>query len=358
MKVTPYKVEGEVNYNKVVKEFGATLIDSKLKNKMKGVRLVDKEIFFAHRDLDKIVKGKFAIVSGRGPSEKMTIAHLFMFKFVKEMQDKFGCRVFIPFSDDEKFLFKPGLKFEESKKLAYDNLLDILALGFDPKKTEIIADFENMNQELYNLAVRCSKTITYSTVKAAFGFKDDKNIGIGFYPAMQAAHILYPTVKYKIPTLVVIGIDQDVFVKLSRDVAYKLRLDKPGDILSKFLPSLSGGSKMSASDPNSAIYTTDSMKDIEKKIKRAFSGGQKTIDEHRKKGGNPDVDVCYKYLDLFFEEDEKKLKEIYDDYKSGKLLTGELKAYTIEKVQKFLKEHQKNREKAKKLVGKYIDTTI
>jgi tryptophanyl-tRNA synthetase len=358
MKVTPYKVEGEVNYNKVVKEFGATLIDSKLKSKLKGVRLVDKEIFFAHRDLDKIVKGKFAIVSGRGPSEKMTIAHLFMFKFVKEMQDKFGCRVFIPFSDDEKFLFKPDLKFEESKKLAYDNLLDILALGFDPKKTEIIADFENMNQELYNLAVRCSKTITYSTVKAAFGFKDDKNVGIGFYPAIQAAHILYPTVKYKIPTLVVIGIDQDVFVKLSRDVAYKLRLNKPGDILSKFLPSLSGGSKMSASDPNSAIYTTDSMKDIEKKIKRAFSGGQKTIDEHRKKGGNPDVDVCYKYLDLFFEEDEKKLKKIYDDYKSGKLLTGELKAYTTEKVQKFLKEHQKNREKAKKLVDKYIDTTI
>jgi tryptophanyl-tRNA synthetase len=274
------------------------------------------------------------------------------------MQDKFGCRVFIPFSDDEKFLFKPDLKFEESKKLAYDNLLDILALGFDPKKTEIIADFENMNQELYNLAVRCSKTITYSTVKAAFGFKDDKNVGIGFYPAIQAAHILYPTVKYKIPTLVVIGIDQDVFVKLSRDVAYKLRLNKPGDILSKFLPSLSGGSKMSASDPNSAIYTTDSMKDIEKKIKRAFSGGQKTIDEHRKKGGNPDVDVCYKYLDLFFEEDEKKLKKIYDDYKSGKLLTGELKAYTTEKVQKFLKEHQKNREKAKKLVDKYIDTTI
>ena len=58
MKVTPYKVEGEVNYNKVVKEFGATLIDSKLKSKLKGVRLVDKEIFFAHRDLDKIVKSE------------------------------------------------------------------------------------------------------------------------------------------------------------------------------------------------------------------------------------------------------------------------------------------------------------
>lgn len=354
MKVTPYEVKGEVNYDKVVKEFGATLIESKLKDKLKGIRLVDKNIFFAHRDLDKILKKDFAIVSGRGPSQKMTLAHLFIFKFVKEMQDKFGCRVFIPFSDDEKFLFNQKLNFEDSRKFAYDNLLDIIALGFDPKKTEIIVDFENMDQELYNLAIKCSKTITNSTVKSAFGFKDSKNVGINFYPAMQAAHILYPTVKYNIPSLVVVGIDQDVFIKLSRDVAHKLKLNKPGDILSKFLPSLSGKSKMSASDPNSAIYTTDSMKDIEKKIKKAFSGGRDTVEEHRKKGGDPDIDVCCQYLNLFLENDEKKLKEIYDNYKSGELLTGELKKYTIEKLQKFLKEHQKNREKAKSQIKKFL----
>ena len=50
------------------------------------------------------------------------------------------------------------------------------------------------------------------------------------------------------------------------DFYHKLKLTKPGDILSKFLPSLSGKSKMSASDPNSAVYTTDSMEDIERKI--------------------------------------------------------------------------------------------
>jgi len=270
------------------------------------------------------------------------------------MQDKFGCRVFIPFSDDEKFLFNKNLSFEDSKKFAYDNLLDILALGFDPKKTEIIIDFENMNQELYNLAVTCSKTITNSTVKSAFGFKNSSNIGINFYPAMQAAHILYPTVKYHVPSLVVVGADQDVFIKLSRDVAHKLRLPKPGDILSKFLPSLSGKSKMSSSDPNSAIYTTDSMKDIEKKIKKAFSGGRDTVDEHREKGGNPDVDVCYQYLNLFLEEDNAKLGKIYKDYKSGSLLSGDLKKYTIDKLQKFLKQHQKNREKAKSQVKKFV----
>jgi tryptophanyl-tRNA synthetase len=354
MEITPYKVEGKVDYEKVIKKFGASKIDSNLKSKFKNLNLIKRDFFFAHRDLDKIIKKPFAIVSGRGPSEKMTLAHLQIFKFVKDMQDKFGCRVFIPISDDEKFLFNSKLELEKAKKLAYENALDIIALGFDPKKTEIIIDFENMNQELYNLAIQCSKKITFSTVKSAFGFDNNRNIGIGFYPAMQTAHILYPTAKYNIPSLVVIGADQDVFVKLSRDVAHKLNLHKPGDILSKFIPSLTGGSKMSSSDPKSAIYTDDSMKDIEKKMKSAFSGGKETIKEHRKHGGNPDIDISYLYLKLFLEDDEKKLNEIYKTYKSGAMLTSELKEYTIKKLQSFLKTHQKNRESSKKIAHKFI----
>ena len=57
---------------------------------------------------------------------------------------------------------------------------------------------------------------------------------------------------------------------------------------------------------------------------------------------------------MFFEPDDKKLKKIYDDYKSGKMLTGELKAYTIEKINELLKEHQEKREKARKEVEKFL----
>ena len=354
MKITPYSVEGEINYDKVVKEFGASLIGSKLKNKLEGLKLIDREYFFAHRDLDRITGKKFAIVSGRGPSAHMHLAHLMLFKFVKEMQDKFGCYVFIPFSDDEKFLFNSNLSMDESMELAKENALDILALGFDPKKTEIVFDFQNMNQDLYNLSIKCSKAMTYGTVKAALGLSNDKNIGVSFYPAIQAAHILYPTYKYNLPSLVLIGIDQDVFVKLSRDTAYKLKLTKPGCLLSKFMPSLKGFGKMSASDEFSAVYTSDSDEIIKKKFKRAFSGGQETIEEHRKKGGNPDIDVAFLYLKYFVQEDDNKLAEIYRKYKSGEMLTGELKDYTINKILDFMCEFRKNRKKAKKLLPKFM----
>lgn len=112
---------------------------------------------------------------------------------------------------------------------------------------------------------------------------------------------------------------------------------------------------MSSSDPNSFIALTDDAKTVKSKInKYAFSGGQETLEEHRKKGGNPDIDVSFQYLRMFLEEDDNKLQEIYDDYKSGKMTTGELKKYTIEKLNTFLEIHQKAREKAKKVADKYI----
>ena len=100
---------------------------------------------------------------------------------------------------------------------------------------------------------------------------------------------------------------------------------------------------MSASDETSSIYLTDSAKKIKTKInKYAFSGGQATIEEHRTLGGNCDVDISFQYL-TFFLEDDDELEQIRQDYSSGKLLTGELKAKLISVLQELVAEHQKRR---------------
>jgi tryptophanyl-tRNA synthetase len=159
-----------------------------------------------------------------------------------------------------------------------------------------------------------------------------------------------------IPCLIPLAIDQDPHFRVARDVYPKLGYYKPAIIHGMFLPPLTGtGGKMSSSIESSAIFTTDTPKEVEKKInKYAFSGGQPTIEEHRKRGGNPDIDVSYQYLLMMFEEDDRKLKKIHDDYKSGKLLTGELKKILIEKVNAFLKKHQVEREKAKKKINLFL----
>jgi tryptophanyl-tRNA synthetase len=120
------------------------------------------------------------------------------------------------------------------------------------------------------------------------------------------------------------------------------------------MPGLTGG-KMSSSDVNSYIALTDSTDIVKNKIlKYAFSGGRDTVDEHRSKGGIPEIDVSFQYL-TYFLDDDKKLKKIHDDYKSGKMLTGELKKITIDVLNKVLSEHQKRREKAKNQIDKFME---
>jgi len=175
---------------------------------------------------------------------------------------------------------------------------------------------------------------------------------------MQAVPAILPSVlaKKNIPCLIPLAIDQDPHFRIARDVMPKLGFYKPAILHGIFLPPLQGLSgKMSTSNESSAILTTDSPKEVERKIKKyAFSGGRATLKEHQEKGGNPDIDVSFQYLKMMFEPDDKKLQKIYEDYKSGKLTTGELKEYTIKRINAFLKKHQRKREKAKKKIKKYI----
>lgn len=365
--VNPWEVKGDVDYGKIVKKFGVEKIDNKLLNRIKKhtkeIPLqLRRKVFFAHRDmnwlLDEYEKGnKFFLYTGRGPSGPIHIGHLGTWIFTKWLQDNFNAELYFQFTDDEKFLFKDK-SFDEIQKWTNDNILDVIALGFDPKKTHFIVDTWHAGL-LYPHAIKFAKKINFSTLKSAFGFTDDRNIGEIFYTSMQAVPAIIPSIlsKKNIPCLIPLAIDQDPHFRVARDVYPKLGFDKPAIMHCVFLPSLSGmEGKMSASGTgDTAIFTTDSPEIVKKKInKYAFSGGKDTLEEHRKFGGNPDVDVSFQYLKMMFEEDDKKLAQIEKDYRSGKLLSWELKAILIEKINAFLKSHQKKRENARKEVDKFI----
>src|SRR3989344_170746 len=360
-KVTPWEIEGEIDYSKLMKEFGTQKIDDKLLKRLEkhageGHFMLKRGLFFSHRDFDKILddveKGKgFFLYTGRGPSGKVHLGHLIPWIFCKWLQDKFDVNMYFQLTDDEKFYVKKDLSLKDTKKLALDNALDLIALGFDPKKTKILIDTENI-KTLYPIAAEVAKKLNFNTVKAVFGFSGETNVGLIFYTTLQSAPCFLEDKRCLIP----LGIDQDPHFRITRDIAPKIGKEKPALIHNMMFPPLQGlGGKMSASNEITAIYTTDSAKEVENKIKKyAFSGGKDTLEEHRKKGGNPDIDVSFQYLRYFFEQDDKKLEKIYNDYKSGKMLTSELKEYTIKKINEFLKEHQKKRQEAKKKLDKFL----
>ncbi|XP_019264987.1 PREDICTED: tryptophan--tRNA ligase, cytoplasmic-like [Nicotiana attenuata] len=147
-------------------------------------------------------------------------------------------------------------------------------------------------------------------------------------------------IRYLIPC----AIDQDPYFRMTRDVAPRIGYHKPALIESSFFPALQGeNGKMSASDPNSAIYVTDSAKEIKNKINRyAFSGGQDSIELHRKYGANLEVDIPFKYLG-FFLDDDAELERIREEYGSGRMLTGEVKKRLTEVLTDLVERHRRAR---------------
>ncbi|MBI5051598.1 tryptophan--tRNA ligase [Candidatus Micrarchaeota archaeon] len=362
--VTPWEVSGNVDYDKLLHQFGVKRIDHILFNrlrKLSGERLhpmIRRNFVYAHRDLDLALNdyesGKgFFIYTGRGPSGPMHLGHLVPLLFNKWLQETFDLELHIQITDDEKFVYKQDAKWEDIDNFAKQNILDIAALGFDPDKTFIFRDSEYI-KNTYPLLLKIAKKITLSTARATFGFQNETNLGLTFYPVYQIATCFFDEKRCLVPC----AIDQDPYFRLQRDIAESLGYKKTATIYSKFLPSLTGTTgKMSSSVGDTAIWLDDNEKAVKNKInKYAFSGGQSTVEEHRQKGGNADVDVSFQWLKILFEPNEKKLKQIEADYNMGKLLTGELKQILIDRVNEFLNQHRENRKKAEKEVEKYMYT--
>ncbi|TDZ20176.1 Tryptophan--tRNA ligase [Colletotrichum orbiculare MAFF 240422] len=376
-KVDPWNVSGEVgadgkvkaiDYKKIVDEFGTKLIDDALLERFERVtghkphHFMRRQIVFSHRDLELILdryekKEPFFIYTGRGPSsDSMHIGHVVPFQLTKWLSDVLDAPLVIMMTDDEKFLFSEKRTVEEVQHYTRENAKDIIAIGFNPERTFIFSDYDYMGGAFYKNITRVAKRITVNTAKAVFGFDDSSNIGKVHFAAIQASsafansfpHIFGDDEKRttQIPCLIPCAIDQDPYFRVTRDCAAGLHYAKPSLLHSRFLDALQGpGSKMSASVESSAIFMKDTPKQIQSKMnKYAFSGGKTTAEEQRAEGADPDVDVSYQYLRFFLEDDEE-LAKIREEYRTGKMLTGEIKKRCADELAAYCTAFQERRAK-------------
>jgi tryptophanyl-tRNA synthetase len=365
-KVTPWEVKGDIDYNKLVKEFGIQPISiDTLPRPFYNEVLFRRGIVFAHRGLGQIIsaiehKKPFVMMTGLMPTGKFHIGHMILAKQIIFYQH-LGAKVYICVADVEAYNAR-GQSLEESKQNAVEEyILNYIALGLKPENCEIYFQSERSHDEkkanaYYRLQNLLARHATFNEFKAVYGEITPGKMVSALLQASDMLHPQLPEFEKPLPIIVPVGIDQDPHIRLARDMSGRIKTYTFKELCSTyhtFIPGLNGG-KMSSSDPTSYVALTDSPEDAAKKVKiYAFSGGRDTIDEHRRYGGNPDIDVSYQWLRVF-EEDDKLLKKIYDDYKSGSLLSGELKNLLIQKLTPFLIEHQKNRENARKVLHKYF----
>ena len=364
--VTPWEVKGEVDYDQLIKRFGLSPIGI-LPKVFNDNLLFRRKKVFAHRDFHRIleaIKNKlpFVMMTGLMPTGKFHIGHAILAQQMLFYQ-KLGAKLYIAVADIEAYHSR-NQSLEECRRIAVEEYItNYIALGLKPSNCEIYFQSSRSTDEkkanaFYRLQNLLARHVTFNEFKAVYG---EISPGKMMSALLQAADILHPQLPEfegkPCPVLVPVGTDQDPHLRLTRDVSQRIKNPKFIQVSStyhQFIPGLKGG-KMSASDPLSFIALTDSPADVKTKVtKYAFSGGRETLKEHREKGGNPDIDVSYQWL-TYFEENDKKLQKIRDDYLSGKMLTGELKQILIDKLTKFLVAHQEKREKARKVLDKFVN---
>ncbi len=355
-KIDPWGSSSISNYEHVFKAFGLKEFPDSMRSALKH-RFFKRKIVIAHRDFEKVLKRikqkkPFINITGIASSGQYHLGHkadIDLFVFFKEQ----GAKNYFCVCDIDAYASRPKiLTLDDAKEIAVQNAADALALGLSEKDIYVQS---NRDKKYYCFAFEIGKKITAKTFEAIYGHLDLGKVSANLLQYADIMHGQLPEYSGKMPSITGIGLDQDPHARATRDIAKRLSYDieVPSFIYFRHQSGLKEGSKMSASEPDTAIFLNDSEAEVKRKVGNCFTGGRNTAEEQRRLGGNPDV--CKKYeIDLFHLEDNKKIKDIFDKCKAGKRLCGDCKKLTTEYLQAFLKKHQakakKNLPKAKKIV--------
>lgn len=355
--IDPWGSKTVSDYAHVFKEFGLQEFPEKFREKLNH-RFFERKIIIAHRDFEKIFsriesKKPFINITGIASSGNYHFGHkagIELFLFFKSL----GAKNHFSVSDIDAYTSRDDSKIptlKKAKEHAVSNIQDLLSLGLEEKDIFVQSGKET---RYYEFAFELSKKITRNTFEAVYGHIDLGKISANLLQYADILHFQLEEFDGKMPSITGIGLDQDPHARLTRDIAKRLpyNLEMPSFIYFEHQSGLMEGTKMSSSQPETAIFLNDSIKDSKKKLSNTFTGGRPTAEEQRKLGGN--ISICKKFeFDKFHLKDSKELSKIRENCLSGKWLCGECKLYTIEYVSKFLEEHQKKRadnlEKAEKM---------
>jgi len=283
----PWEVRGEINYNKLVKDFGVSLMKDLPEIFNKEI-LFRRRIIFAHRDYQRILesvknKKKFVMMTGLMPTGKFHLGHLLVAQQFLIYQ-KLGAKIYIAVADIEASNAR-GQSLEDSSKIAIDEYItNYVALGLNPKNVEIYFQSDrskdsNRSNAYYRLQNILAKHATFNEFKAVYGDITPGKMVSSLLQASDMLHSQLPEFENICPVVVPVGIDQDPHLRLARDISKRIpiKFTQLSSTYHQMIPGLKGAkSKMSSSDPNSFIALTDNPKTVKNKInKYAFSGEKK-----------------------------------------------------------------------------------
>ena len=347
------------DYAKLFDEFGIQPFEEILGSIEDPHMLMRRKIVFGHRDLERVLDAKrkgerFALVSGMMPSGKMHFGHKMVVDQLMWWQN-LGTPLYIPIASVEAYGVREK-SLDEVERLGIEEyLVNYIALGLRPEKCTVY--FQEKRRAVDTLSLLFSRRVTFNELRAIYGELSPAKIVSALVQVGDILHPQLPEYEGPCPVVVPVGADQDPHIRLTRDIASRASSEfgfQPcAATYHRFNSGLDGG-KMSSSKSSSYIALTETLKDARYKLMNAFTGGRDTLKEQKELGGRPEICTVYELMKLHLEPDDAKLEGTFHTCAAGELMCGDCKKRAWELLERFLVEHQENREKARDHIDEYL----
>jgi len=224
------------DYADLFEEFGIEAFDDVADDVTDPHYLMRRGVIFGHREYDAVAEAMandepFAALSGFMPTGDPHIGHKLVFDEIIWHQQQ-GGDAFGLIADLEAHSAR-GMSWDEIDEHARNYLLSLLALGFDAEAGEIYRQSDN--RTVQDLGFELGSKANFSEFEAIYGFDGETNISHMQSVITQTADILYPQlVDEPKPTVIPVGPDQDPHVRLTRDLATRVRYFKVTEAFASF----------------------------------------------------------------------------------------------------------------------------
>jgi tryptophanyl-tRNA synthetase len=229
LKLDPWGAVHVDDYTKLFDEFGISSFDDILPNLKDPHPYMRRKIIFGHRNYDSVLRAMqrhepFAVMSGFMPSGRAHFGHMMVMNEIIWHQRQ-GGDAFAAIANMEAHAVR-GISWEKCRSLGINEyILSLIALGFAPKEGSHIY-FQSENYKMRNLAFELGREANFSEVSAIYGFSGETHISHMESVMAQSADILHPQLEEfggPKPVVIPVGADQDPHIKLTRDLAYRMR---------------------------------------------------------------------------------------------------------------------------------------
>jgi tryptophanyl-tRNA synthetase len=227
--IDPWGVADIKDYTRLFDEFGISRFTDILNQLEKPHLYMRRGIIVGHRGYEDVLRAMtertpFAVMSGFMPSGRIHLGGKMVMDEIIWHQ-RMGGDAFACVADMESHSVR-GVPWQQCRDIGLNEyIVSLVALGFDINKGHIY--FQSENKELRDLAFELGTAVNFSEISAIYGFQGDVNIAHMISVLVQNADILQPQLHDydgPKPTVIPVGVDQDPHIRLTRDIASRMRM--------------------------------------------------------------------------------------------------------------------------------------